>query len=228
MVLVASLFKGLEGFEVVHRDEWMPIRWDAVINTAALSSKTLCDIAHGSEVLKANVLLPLQIREAIDKSDREVKFIQMSSCAVYKHPEDPDDVLDEDSPLYPLHSYNASKILMEKMLAGTDTHIFRIGRVVTDNGHHSDFNHHISNWTHAEDRRTSITSGESIVKAVDSVLTKQITPGVYNIVSEVIHLPSYIKSRYGWEGEIVPADSMVGLGPWPILNGGKAKRHGLL
>lgn len=226
--LVASVFKGLQDCEVVHRNEWQPIRWDGLVNCAAMSSRARCEGASFVDVMRANTWMPLQMRRQIDRLNRKVKFIQFSTCAIYKHPADPDDLISENHPLFPLHSYGASKILMEMMLENTDTYIFRIPRVVTGNGHKSDLDSHIANWTQVEDRNASIVRGETIIKAVKAVMEEEVPTGVYNLATEIIHLPSFIKENYGWEGEVVPADSMKGLGPWPVLDTTKGEMYGIL
>ena len=235
---VASIFKGLPDFEVVHRDEWLPIRWDGLINCAGLSSRSMCEEAPFLDVLAANVFLPIRIREAIDQMERPVPFIQLSSCAVYKHPTPHDTPLKETDPIYPLHSYSASKILMEQALSRSNTYIFRIPRVITDNGHPGDFEHHAGNWKYVEGRFIVIVRGNALLKAVEAVMRgvysmsegtySSAPPGTYNISSEVVYLPDLAKA-YGVKNlDIVPADSMEGFGPWPVLDSGKAEQYGLI
>ena len=225
--LVASIFKNLSDFEVVHRDGWNPIRWDGLVNCAAQSSRIACENVPFLDVLKANTILPVEMYEATRNRENPVPFIQFSTSALYKHPPHPDTPLDEHSEIYPLHSYGASKMLMEQMLSSSESYIFRIPRVVTDNGHPGDFKNHIANWTHVEDRNVSIVRGDTIVEAVRSVLTGDAPPGIYNIATEIVNLPEIVAS-YGITPEIIPADSMEGLGPWPILDTGKAYRYGLI
>lgn len=226
--LVGSLFRGMPRFEVVHRDEWDPIVWDGLVNCAAMSSRIRCEKAPFMEVLKANVFLPIQMRRTIDLMKNPINFIQFSTSAIYEHPHHPDDLISEGHPLFPLHAYGASKMLMEDLLKDTDTYIFRIPRVVTDNGHESDLGAHIANWTHAEDRNLSIVRGETIINAVNTVMSEDVPTGVYNLATEIIHLPTFIKENYGWDGKVVPADSMRGLGPWPALDTRKAEQYGLI
>ena len=228
--LVGSLFEGLDDFEVVHHDEWLPMRWErGLVNCAAQSSRIACEQKHFSDVLQANVYLPQKMYESTLNFKGDVPFVQFSTTAIYKHPKNPDTVLDEDAAIYPLHSYGASKILMEDILADKECYIFRIPRVITDNGHPNDFGHHITRWTEVEDRHCSIVRGETIVNAVMAALENPNSPpGIYNIATEVIHLPSFIKENYGWEGKVIPADSMEGLGPWPIIDTSKAYRWGFI
>ena len=224
--LVGSVFKGQSDFEVVHRDEWKPVRWDALVNCAGLSSRTLCEQVSYEDVLRGNVWLPLEMFEAIQTMETPVPFIQFSSCSVYKHPIDPHVPLDENAPMFPLHIYNASKILMEYCL-GTNVYILRLPRVITDNGHHGDFKNHIANWKYVEDRPVSIVRTATLLKAVRTILQGSVPVGVYNIATEVVSLPE-IAAQYGAKSDTIPADSMAGLGPWPVLNTDKAERYGLI
>lgn len=238
--LVASIFKELPGYEVVHRDGWEDKLegWDGVINCAGLTSRLRCMGRPYTEVLEANVLLPKRIADTINGMAKPIPFIQFSSCSVYKRPDSIYHALDEFQPTEPTHEYNASKILMEYVLRDTPTFILRIPRVVTGNGHPSDFDKHSAKWTQVEDLPTTILRSETLLKVV-SQLTDRITwsfqRGVhneramlYNIATEVIQVPEFIKENYGWQGEVVKANSMSHLGPWPILDTRKAERYGLL
>ena len=234
--LVASIFKDLPGFEVVHRDGWEDKLegWDGVINCAGLTSRLKCMNRPYTEVLEANVWLPQRIADAISAMDKPVSFIQFSSCSVYKRPDSVHYALDETHPTEPIHEYNASKILMEHVLRDTPTYILRIPRVVTGNGHHADFDKHSANWTHVEDLPTTIVRSETLLKVVNQ-LVWSFQRGVhndmamlYNIATEVIRVPEFIKENYGWKGEVVSAGYFPELGPWPILDIRKAERHGFL
>lgn len=226
--LVASVFKEMPNFEIVHRDGWHPVRWDGLVNCAALTSRIKCDEVPFNEVLKANVCLPCRMMEEIESIGKEIPFIQFSSCAVYRHAPHHEMELSESSPVFPLHAYGASKILMEQLLSDRDVHILRIPRVVTDNGHPSDFKFHIQNWSYVEDRLVSIVRGETLVTAVSNIMRGGVPTGIYNLATETIKLIDLVK-QYGLQNfEVVPADSMKGLGPWPVLNVGKAKLYGVI
>ena len=238
--LVASIFKGLPGYEVVHHDGWEDKieGWSAVVNCAGLTSRLKCMNRPYTEVLEANVWLPRRICDAVETLNRPIPFIQFSSCSVYKRPDSVYNALDEKHPTEPTHEYNASKILMEHVLRDTDTLILRIPRVVTGNGHHADFDKHSARWTQVEDRPTTIVRSETLLKAVNNITDPQrwhFQRGahdgilmVFNIATEVIRVPEFIKENYGWQGEVIPPDSMTGLGPWPILDTRKAERHGII
>ena len=225
--LVGSVFKGLPDYEVVHRDGWKSLEWNALVNCAGVTSRILCEQEPHIEVLKGNVWLPLEIYDWAQTRQQPIPFIQFSSCAVYKHPSFPEELLDEYAPLLPIHVYNASKMLMEQCLAGSEAYIIRIPRVITDNGHHKDFGHHIKSWRFVEDRPVSIVRTETLRNTVGRILSGSVPPGIYNIATEVVRLPELAK-QYGADAVSVPADSMAGLGPWPVLDTGKAERYGLL
>ena len=55
----------------------------------------------------------------------------------------------------------------------------------------------------------------------------KIPTGIYNIASESVHLPSYIKERYNWEGEVVESFSL-GYYPEVVFDTTKAKAVGLV
>ena len=57
--LVGTLFEDVPGFEVVHRNQWEPVRWEGLVNTATIAGRAICEETAFSSVLGANVQLPL-------------------------------------------------------------------------------------------------------------------------------------------------------------------------
>ena len=258
--LVGSLFKEVPGFEVVHRNQWQPLRWEGLVNTAAIAGRAICEETPFSMVLGANVRLPMQMFEACQRGqdrytslaraeaeelsmddgaayqpihptplypDVPVPFITFSTTAIYQTPIGSHSVRETDA-LYPHNSYAASKILMEAMLPDDKCFIFRIPTVVTNNGHPNDFREKIKRWSVVEDVSQSIIYPETIIKAVERALTMQkVTPDIYNIASEVVHLPTFIKEEYGWEGDIIEPHSL-GYSAAVIQNTSKAESVGLI
>ena len=216
--LVGGIFKGEPAFKVVHRDSREV--GDGIVNAAALSGKMACDTAGFDATVQANVELPKVLYE-LAKSVC-VPYIVFSSASVYQGV----DVVCETAPVYPSNLYVASKILMERVLPD-DCFIFRIPLVDLDNDHRNDLSEKIKGWNTCEARETSLVHAETIYKAVNNALTKQIRPGIYNIASEIVRLPDYIKTKYGWEGEVVPRGSL-GLSNIPVLNLRKAQDAGLI
>ena len=249
--LVGSLFQEVPGFEVVHRDQWQPVRWEGLVNTAAIAGRAICEETAFSSVLGANVRLPMQMFAACQRgqdrwtslekaeaeglsmddgavyqpiyptplySDVPVPFITFSTSAVYGKPPSTVHKVKETDPLYPQNAYSASKILMEAMLSPRSNRdskqhdqcfIFRIPRVITSNGHPRDFCEKVKAWNVVEDLYESVIYPETIIKAVTRALTDPDLPrGVYNLASEAVHLPTYIKENYGWEGDIVEPYSL--------------------
>lgn len=225
--LVGSLFKDRDGFEVVHRDEWEPVRWlGGLVNCAGIVGRVICEETDFERIISANVGMPLKMFEACHS--QSIPFITFSTSAVYRASEKTGDRVTEESLLYPHNTYAASKILMEGVLPHGARYIFRIPRVVTNNGHPNDFREHIKNWKVCEDVYRSVVYPETIIKAVDRALTNPNLPyGTYNIASEAVHLPTFIKEEYGWEGEIVEPYSL-GYYPEVVLDVKKAEEVGLI
>ena len=251
--LVGTLFENVPEFEVVHRNEWSPIRWEGLVNTAAITGRPACEETDFTHVLSANVRLPLKMFEACEKGpDRcdtlagleiagdfpsfppyenghpSIPFITFSTSAVYRAPDRVDAVVTEESPLYPTNSYSASKILMEAMLPSDRCFIFRIPRVIAGTKHPNDFEQKVQKWEVCEDLSESVIYPWTIIKAVDRALTDPDMPrGIYNLASETVHLPTYIKEHYGWEGEVVKPRSL-GFCPAVIFDTSKAESVGLI
>ena len=88
----------------------------------------------------------------------------------------------------------------------------------------TDFGKAVEKWTACENLMQSLIYEDSIIEVVERALTnKNIPCGIYNILSEIVHLPSYVREKYGWRGEIVPKGSL-GLSPALELDDRKAKR----
>ena len=259
--LVGSLFQGLEDFDVVHRDQWQPVRWEGLVNTAAIAGRAICEEMGFSSVLGANVRLPMRMFAACQRgqdrwisiekaeaeklgmddgavyqpiyptpvySDLPVPFITLSTSAVYGKPPSITHKVKETDLLYPQNAYSASKILMEAMLPHDKCFIFRIPRVVTNNGHPNDFCEKVKGWKVCEDVYESVIYPETIIGAVTRVLTDPELPrGVYNLASEAVHLPTFIREEYDWAGDIVEPYSL-GFCSTVVFDTGKAEGEGLV
>ena len=61
--LVGSCFKGLDDFEVVHRDEWKDAVWNwrGIVNAAGIIGPAPCDNASLDDLIKANVKLAVDM-----------------------------------------------------------------------------------------------------------------------------------------------------------------------
>ena len=217
--LVGGIFKQYGGYSVVHRNHREA--GAGVVNAAALSGKAVCDAAGFDATIEANVALPLELYKSAERSN--VPFITFSTGSVYAPSVG---IANEMSLLYPANLYVASKILMEQALP-SDCFIFRIPQVDLGNGHPNDLGEKVKGWEKCEDRTTSLVHADSIYKAVHHALTRNIEPGIYNIASERVNLVDYIRAKYNWEGEVVPAGSL-GLSNIPVLNLTKAQNVGLI
>ena len=223
--LVGSIFKELDEFQVVHRNEWKDVIWDwkGVVNCAAITGLDKCEETDFAQVLRANVRMPIDIADYA--ANLQIPFIQFSTSAVYRLPTK-FKLVEEDDPLYPYNTYSGSKILMERVLPKS-CFIFRIPVVSTGSGADNDYAQKVKRWTYVEDVHKSIVYKDTLIEAVRSALGAHYKAGVYNIGSEVIHLPTYVKEQFGWEGEIVPANSL-GRSPAIALDTSKAEVHGLI
>ena len=251
--LVGTLFEKVPGYEVVHRNEWEPVRWEGLVNTAAITGRPACEETHFAHVLSANVRLPMKMFEACEKGPNRydtlaklemagefpsfppyenrrdsIPFITFSTSEVYRAPDGIDAAVTEESPVCPTNSYNASKILMEAMLPHDRCFIFRIPRVIAGTEHPNDFEQKVQEWRVCEDLSESVIYPWTIIKAVDRALTEPDMPrGIYNLASETVHLPTYIEEHYGWEGEVVEPWSL-GFCPAVIFDTSKAESVGLI
>lgn len=204
---VGSIFKDFDGYEVVHRNEWKDkIRgWSGVINCAGIAGLQVCEDNHFSQVLRANVKLPIEIADYATLL--KIPSVHLSSSIIYRRPS-PNGPVCEDAPLFAYNNYASSKILMEATLP-KNCYIFRIPAVSTGSGMDNDLEQRVKGWASVEDVMISIVYGHTIAKAVNRVMqTKQVKPGIYNVASEIVHLPTHVKGRYGWEGEIIPAHAL--------------------
>ena len=223
--LVGSIFKELDGFQVVHRNEWKDHIWDwkGVVNCAGIVGLDQCENTDFAQVLRANAKMPIDIADYA--ANLQIPFVQFSTSAVYRLPTK-FKLVEEDDPLYPYNSYASSKIAMEATLPKS-CFIFRIPVVSTGSGADNDFEQKVKRWTYVEDVHKSIVYKETLIKVVSNAMRMHYKFGTYNIGSEIIHLPTYIREKLGWEGETVPANSL-GRSPAIALDTSKAKVHGLI
>ena len=225
--LVGSCFEGLDEFEVVSHKEWKDRvwNWKGIVNCAAITGLEPCEEAAFDDVLKANVRLPIAISDYA--SMLQIPFFQFSTSAVYRLPSEKVGMpVNESDPLFPYNAYTASKIVMESTLPQS-TYIFRIPVVSIGSGADNDLEQKVKRWTFVEDVLISIVYKLTLIEAVQNALNGTAPPGIYNIASESMHLPSYIKNRFDWKGEIVAANSL-GRSPAIVLDTSKAKAHKLI
>lgn len=226
--LVGSCFKGLDEFEVVHRNEWKDRVWNwrGIVNAAGVIGIGPCQEASYDELIKANVKLAVDMCDYA--ANLKIPFLTFSTTAVYRRPLDLEERLREDAPLYPYNSYGASKILMEASLPKDACFIFRLPRVDTETDSEKDFGPKLKNWKVVEDVRQSFVFRDTIIESVRNAMNNQTRfYGIYNIGSTDVYLPDYIQEKYGWTGEVVPAHSL-NLSPAVMIDTNKAKDLGIL
>lgn len=223
--LVGSCFKGLDNFQVAHRNEWRDKiqNWAVVVNCAGIIGLKQCERVSFEEVLRSNVKMPLEMAESALMLN--IPFVQFSTAAVYRRPETRRSVT-EDMPLYPYHTYGASKILMKSLL-GSKTFILRIPMVSTSSGAENDFEEKIKRWIQVEDANISVVYRKTLIELVSNALKGCIPPDIYNIASKSVYLPSYFRERCGRAVETVSADKL-NRPPAITLEISKAKAYKLL
>ena len=226
--LVGSCFEGLDDFEVVHRDEWKDRAWSwrGIVNAAGIIGIGPCQEASYDELIKANVTLPVDMMGYA--ANLGIPFLTFSTTAVYRRPPDLKEKCREDAPLYPYNAYAASKILMEASLPRDKCFIFRLPRVDTETDSPKDFGPKLKNWKVVEAVYQSFVYRDEIIESVRNAMNNKTRfYGVYNIASADVYLPDYIKEKYGWEGEVVPAHSL-NLSPAVMVDNSKARDLGIL
>ena len=226
--LVGSIFKELDGFQVVHRNEWKDAIWDwrGIVNAAGIIGIGPCQDASLDDLIKANVKLAVDMCGYAANLD--IPFLTFSTTAVYRRPIDLEEKLREDAPIYPYNAYGASKILMEASLPKDRCFIFRLPRVDTFTNSEKDFGPKLKNWEVVEDVHQSFVFRDTIIESVRNAMNNQTRfYGIYNIGSTDVYLPDYIREKYGWAGDVVPAHSL-NLSPAVMIDTTKAKDLGLL
>jgi len=221
--LVGSCFKGLDGFEVVHHNEWKDRVWNwrGIVNAAGIIGPGPCENAALDDLIKANVKLAVDMEGYA--ANLGIPFLTFSTTAVYRRPPDLEERVREDAPLYPYNSYGASKMLMEASLPRDKCFIFRLPRVDTGTDSEKDFAQKIKTWKVVEAVYLSFVFRDTIIESVRNAMNAQTRfYGIYNIGSTDVYLPDYIRGKYGWTGEVVPAHSL-NLSPAVMTDTTKAK-----
>ena len=85
------------------------LRPDAVLNLAGKSYHTA---ANDADIYESNVLVELNLHEALDHSNLTPKIVSASSSAVYRSSTDP---VDEKSPCLPANTYARAKYVQERV-----------------------------------------------------------------------------------------------------------------
>ena len=225
--LVGSVFKDDPHFDVVSHEEWQRAaqhNYHGIVCAAAISTEARCQQATMTEVMEANVTLPLRILRLAKA--RNVPCVVYSTAGVYKEA----GVRAETDDVSPHNRYAASKIFMEYTLmneAYSHLFIFRIPFVVLFNNHPNDLSARVQNWEQCEDVNASVVYKANLEHSVRHAMTKACEGGVYNIATGIVHFPSFLSDRFAWDGDVAPAHSM-GRTPNSQLDTGKAEKVGLL
>ena len=225
--LIGRMLAEDKRFDLVSRKAfygWLPdaTRCNGYICTAAASSERSCRAVSWNEVLRGNVDLPLQMAARAKREN--VSCVLFSTSGVYLNP----GISKETDDVEPHNRYTASKLMME---CGARRYhrcyVFRIPFVCLWGDGTMDMRNRVRGWTQCEDVETSIVYREELMLAVTNALEGNVPGGIYNVMSENIRLPEFIKSKFDWQGEVV-AQGGLGLTPSTCLDIRKARARGLL
>ncbi len=225
--LVGSVFKKDPHFDVVSHEEWQRAaqhNYRGIVCAAAISAEARCQQATMTEVMEANVTLPLRILRLAKA--RNVPCVVYSTAGVYKEA----GVRAETDDVHPHNRYTASKVYMEHALqneAYQKLYIFRIPFVVLFSTHQNDLGSRVMNWAKCEDVNASVVYKAVLDRSVRRAMANGVPGGIYNIASGIVHFPTFLEDRFNWRGDVVPAHSM-GRTPNSQLNSSKAEKSGLL
>ena len=178
-----------------HNDQWAQIieleRPELVVNAAAITGQSNCHATSWDNVKRSNIDLPAQIAQTALEYGSQC--LLLSTGAVYARP------ISTPKPEHAklsrqMNLYVQSKILMEQKVSKMDVVIFRIPSVYDAGYHKWDYLNRIRESTWVQDCYTSLLGMRTLFNAVKNI--KQHV-GIYNIADEgIVHLPSYVKSKY--------------------------------
>ena len=198
--------------------------YDGYVCTAAVSSEKLCRNVSWNEVIKGNVILPSQLIKRA-QHDR-VPVILFSTSGLYRY----QGSARETDDVEPHNRYTASKLVMEYCalsMTYSKCYVFRIPFICLFGNGKMDMPNRVQSWTQCEDVLTSVLYKEELLQSVQNALDDFVPGGVYNIMSENIRLPEFVKEKFDWRGKVVSRGSL-GLTPSTCLDISKAEIAGLL
>ena len=164
-----------------------------IVNCAGLAGQGKCKDAQYTEVIRANVRLPLRL--ASTASFRKIPLIQLSTSGVYRKQTSvsENDVCAEDSPVFPRNEYTASKILMETLIRQRFplSYVFRIPFFADRESLIS----RVANWSEVQQTYCSLVDVETLDYAIKNCMSAE--PGIYNIASRVVYFPDFVDDLVG-------------------------------
>ena len=201
---VGSLVAGFEGFEGVHHADYKtPEGYDALVNCAGIAGANKCQQNDWSDVMDANVMLPIHLQH--DCRNAGIPYIHISTPGVYKKQvcydlSEVGDGIEEHSPTFPHNLSVASEILAEMYLMemqdgrsskDPDIYIFRVSWFVNEERlrQRTRYMHYFQQtWT-------SVTHPNTLAQAVANTVKNKPCAGIYNINTETLWFPDFM-SRY--------------------------------
>ena len=225
--LIGKMLAEGKQFELISHTEFheLPARsYDGYVCTAAVSSEKLCRDVSWDEVIKGNVILPSQL---IKRARRDrVPIILFSTSGLYRYP----GVAKETDDVQPHNRYTASKLVMEYSALSmkySKCYVLRIPFICLFGDGKMDMPNRVQSWAQCEDVLTSIVYKKELLQSVLCSLGGVAPGDVYNVMSEDIQLPEFVKEQFDWNGKVVPQGSL-GLTPSTCLDISKAKTRGLI
>ena len=177
----------------VSHEDAIPLNVDALVNCAGLAGQGKCKDAQYTEVIRANVRLPLRL--ANTASIRKIPLIQLSTSGVYRKQTSvsENDVCAEDSPVFPRNEYTASKILMETLIQQRFplSYVFRIPFFADRESLIS----RVANWSEVQNTYCSLVDVGALDYAIKNCMSAE--PGIYNIASRVVYFPDFVDDLVG-------------------------------
>ena len=226
--LVGKMLAEGEQFELISHTEFHESpatrSYDGYVCTAAISGERACQDVSWTEVVQANVALPFQLIKRARRDKAPV--VLFSTSGVYRYP----GVAKEDDDVEPHNRYTTSKLVMEHCalsMAYSKCYVFRIPFICLFVDGKMDMPNRVRAWTKCENVNTSILYKKELLQSVLCALGASVPSGVYNVMSENIRLPEFVKEQFDWHGEVVPQGSL-GLTPSTCLDISKANTEGLI
>ena len=156
---------------------------DWVLNCAGITGRPNIDWCedHKQETFKGNVLLPLMIAKACQKSS--VKMLHLGSGCVYLGDNQGKGWKETDAPNFAGSFYSKTKALSEDMLKDYDVLQLRL-RMPIDNDINSERNfvRKITRYKKIINVKNSMTVVDDLLKVAEILMSKNKT-GIYNIVN---------------------------------------------
>ena len=167
---------------------------DAIVNCAGIAGAGKCSKAEIADIMEANVMFPQKLQRICKESN--TLYIHISTAGVYQKQAQYTDNFGWGAPeTYPTYPHNlsvASEILGENHLFNdlqVPIYILRLSWFLNE----EKFYERAKYMTDVQQIWTSITHPDTLVDAIRNVVEKRPDPGIYNINSETVWLPDFMR-----------------------------------